>query len=108
MRCRAQVLNAGEAVWLARAKWEKGEVRLRWRWFAGDREVPVSEGGWILGYDVLPGQAYEFMVEIATPKEPGEYMLELGLVSTMVTSFAEQGIVPIMIPVRVTRLPQQE
>jgi hypothetical protein len=48
------------------------------------------------------------MVEIATPKEPGEYMLELGLVSTMVTSFAEQGIVPIMIPVRVTRLPQQE
>jgi Dolichyl-phosphate-mannose-protein mannosyltransferase len=108
MRCRAQVLNVGEAVWLARAKWEKGEVRLRWRWFAGDRAVPVSEGGWILGYDVLPGQAYEFMVEIATPKETGEYTLELGLVSTMVTSFAEQGIVPIRIPVRVTRLPQQE
>jgi hypothetical protein len=108
MRCRVQVLNAGEAVWLARAKWEKGEVRLRWRWFAWDEEVPVSEGGWILGYDVLPGQTYEFMVEITTPSEPGEYMLELGLVSTMVTSFAEQGIVPIRVPVRVTHFPQKE
>jgi Dolichyl-phosphate-mannose-protein mannosyltransferase len=107
IRCHLRVLNTGEAIWLARAKWEKGEVRLRWRWFAGDPEVLASEGGWILGYDVLPRQAYEFMVEIATPKEPGEYTLELGLVSTMVTSFAEQGIVPIRLPVRVTRLAQQ-
>jgi hypothetical protein len=106
--CQMQVVNEGEAVWLARAQWERGEVRLRWRWFVGDQEVHVSEGGWILGYDVLPGQTYEFKVEIATPKEPGEYTLELGLVSTMVTSFAEQGVAPVRIPMRVTRFPPRE
>jgi Dolichyl-phosphate-mannose-protein mannosyltransferase len=101
MRVHVRVLNTGEAVWLARAKWEKGEVRLRWRWFGGDREVPLTEGGWILGYDVLPGEVYEFMVEIATPEEPGGYTLELGLVSTMVTAFADQGVAPVRVPVRV-------
>jgi Dolichyl-phosphate-mannose-protein mannosyltransferase len=104
--CRINVVNTGAAVWLSRAKGEKGEVRLVWRWFAGDREVPSTLGGWILGYDILPGQAYEFRVEIATPKEPGEYTLKLGLVSMQVTSFADQGVAPLKIPMQVLRAPQ--
>ena len=47
-----------------------------------------------LGHDVLPGQAYEFTVEIATPRKPGNYLLELGLVSIQ-TSFADQGTAPL-------------
>jgi hypothetical protein len=101
--CRVSTVNTGEAVWLSRVRGEKGEVRLTWRWFAGDREVPSTLGGWILGYDVLPGQAYEFTVEIPMPKEPREYTLELGLVSMQMTSFANQGVAPLKIPVQVVR-----
>jgi hypothetical protein len=100
--CRISVENTGEAVWLDRAQWEKGEVRLRWRWFEEGHEGHFTEGGWLLGYDVLPGQAYEFMVEIAAPKRPRNYLLELGLVSIQVTSFADQGTAPLRIPIQVT------
>jgi hypothetical protein len=96
-----EVINEGEAVWLARAKWEQGEVRLRWRWFLRDREEPSDVGGWLLGYDVLPGQGYIFTLEIPTPRDPGDYRLELGLVSMQVTSFEDQGIAPLTLPVRV-------
>jgi hypothetical protein len=42
------------------------------------------------------------MVEIATPKQPRNYLLELGLVSIQVTSFADQGTAPLRIPIQVT------
>jgi hypothetical protein len=103
--CRVTLVNTGEAVWLDRATWEKGEVRLRWRWFEEGHEGHVTEGGWLLRYDVLPGQTYEFIAEIATPKKPGNYLLELGLISMQVTTFADQGTAPLRIPVRVTHLP---
>jgi Dolichyl-phosphate-mannose-protein mannosyltransferase len=103
--CRVNVMNTGGAVWLDRAQWEKGEVRLRWRWFEEEHERPFMEGGWLLGYDVLPGQAYEFTIEIATPRNPGNYVLELGLVSMQVTSFADQGTAPLRVPIRVTAPP---
>ena len=103
--CRVSVVNTGGAVWLDRAKWEKGEVRLRWRWFEEEQEGHVKEGGWLLDYDVLPGQAYAFTLEIATPKNPGNYLLELGLVSIRVTTFADQGTAPLHIPIQVTPPP---
>jgi hypothetical protein len=96
-----EAVNEGEAVWLARAKWERGEVRLRWRWFLEDREEPSAAGGWMIGYDVLPGQSYVFTLEIPTPRDPGDYILELGLVSEQVTSFEDQGSAPLRLPVQV-------
>jgi Dolichyl-phosphate-mannose-protein mannosyltransferase len=107
LHCRIGVVNAGEAVWLDRAKWEKGEVRLRWRWFEEGKEGHVTQAGWLLGYDVLPGQNYEFTVEIVTPKKPGNYLLEIGLVSEGVTAFADQGTAPWRVPIRVTDPPSE-
>jgi hypothetical protein len=100
--CHVEAVNDGEAVWLARAKWERGEVRLRWRWFLGDRQEPSDAGGWMIGYDVLPGQRYVFTLEIGTPREPGDYTLELGLVSQQATSFEDQGSAPLKLPVQVS------
>ena len=102
---RVNVVNTGGAVWLDRAQWEKGEVRLRWRWFEAGHDNHLTEGGWLLGYDVLPGQADEFTVEIATPRNPGNYLLELGLVSVQGTWFADQGTAPLRVPIQVTHLP---
>jgi hypothetical protein len=102
---RIHIVNTGGAAWLDRAQWEKGEVRLRWRWFEEGRDDHITEGGWLLGHDVLPGQAYEFTVEIAAPRKPGNYLLELGLVSIQVTSFADQGTAPLRVPIQVTYPP---
>jgi hypothetical protein len=103
--CHVNVVNTGGAAWLDRARWEKGEVRLRWRWFEEGQERQVIEGGWLIGYDVLPGQAYEFTLEITTPRKPGNYLLEIGLVSEGVTAFADQGTAPWRVPIRVTDPP---
>ena len=37
------------------------------------------------------------------PRDPGDYTLELGLVSMQVTSFEDQGIAPLKLPVQVAR-----
>jgi Dolichyl-phosphate-mannose-protein mannosyltransferase len=103
--CRVKVVNSGGAAWLDRAKWGKGEVRLRWRWFEEGRDDPTTQGGWLLRHAVLPGQTYEFTAEIAIPKKPGGYLLELGLESMHVTSFAEQGTPPLRIPLQVAHSP---
>jgi hypothetical protein len=84
-------LNTGEAIWLARAEDEKGAVRLGWRWFKGEQEIPNTQGREQLGYDVFPKQWYEFQARISPPAEAGEYTLELGLVSEFLTWFIDQG-----------------
>jgi hypothetical protein len=84
-------LNTGEAIWLARAEDEKGAVRLGWRWFKGEQEIPNTQGREQLGYDVFPKQWYEFQARISPPVEAGEYTLELGLVSEFLTWFIDQG-----------------
>ena len=99
--CRVRLVNTGEAVWLNHTWREKGEVRLRWRWLKGQQEVPFTAGGWLIGHDVLPGQTYDFTVEVAVPAEPGEYLLELGLINMHVTTFAEQGVAPLEIAIQV-------
>jgi Dolichyl-phosphate-mannose-protein mannosyltransferase len=94
-------LNTGEAIWLARAEDEKGAVRLGWRWFKGEQEIPNTQGRERLGYDVLPKQWYEFQARISPPVEAGEYTLELGLVSEFLTWFIDQGSRSLRIPVTV-------
>lgn len=96
-----KVMNTGGAVWLANAKGDKGAVYLGWRWFRGDREVPNTSGRESLQYDVFPGQAYEFTTRVAPPLEPGEYILELGLVSEHVAWLSEQGVKPLAVAGRV-------
>jgi hypothetical protein len=95
------VLNTGEAIWLARAEDEKGAVRLGWRWFQGEQEVPNTQGREVLGDDVFPQQGYEFQARIRPPVEAGEYTLELGLVSELLTWFSDRGSRPLRIAVTV-------
>jgi hypothetical protein len=42
-----------------------------------------------------------FRTRISPPITPGEYILELGLLSELVTWFSAQGVEPVKIPVRV-------
>ena len=96
-----RVANTGGAVWLAQAQDGKGEVRFGWRWFKGEQIVPLLPSRERLPYDVFPGQLYEFKTRIPTPSEPGEYTLELGLVSELVTWFFDRGVEPVKVTIHV-------
>jgi hypothetical protein len=102
-----EVLNTGGVVWPATAEDDRGEVRLGWRWLQGPEEIHIKdEGREHLRYDVFPGQAYRFQTTIKPPPKPGEYTLELGLVSELVTWFSDQGVAPLHLAVRVPSAPR--
>jgi hypothetical protein len=98
---RLLAVNTGRTVWLARAKDDRGEVRLGWRWFNGQEERPFREGRAWLGHDVFPGQSHRFRTAINPPSEPGVYRLDVGLVSELVTWFSDQGVAPLAFDVGV-------
>ena len=100
-----RVTNTGEATWLATSKRNHGAVRLGWRWFKGDHEIPSTDGRAELLYDISPGMAYLFEPKIPTPQEPGKYSLEIGLVSDHVTWFYEQGTEPVKLSILVPSRP---
>jgi hypothetical protein len=96
-----QVMNTGKAVWLARVEDDRGAIRLGWQWFKGEERVPFREGREWLRYDVFPGQIYRFEPLINAPAEPGDYRLEVGLVSELVTWFSDLGVRPLTFNVEV-------
>jgi hypothetical protein len=93
--------NAGQSIWLARAKHDKGAVRLGWRWFRDGQKLAGSSGRAPIRYDVFPGQAYRFHVAVTPPPAAGSYILELGLVSELVTWFSDVGTPPLKLIVDV-------
>ena len=93
--------NTGKAVWLAAAEGDRGTVRLGWRWFKADQLVHGMEGRRPIHYDIFPGQSYAFHAQVDAPAQPGDYTLELDLVSELVSWFASQGTAPLRAPVRV-------
>ena len=88
-------------MWLAQTQDGKGTVRLGWRWFKGEQEVPLLSGRKGLTYDVLPGQRYEFKTRIPTPSEPGEYTLALGLVNELMAGFFDRDVEPLKVAIHV-------
>lgn len=96
-----KVVNTGQAVWLAETEDGKGTVRLGWRWFKGKQEVPDTSGRESLTHDLYSGQSYALNVSVPPPRDPGDYTLEVGLVSELVTWFVDQGIEPLRFSVHV-------
>jgi dolichyl-phosphate-mannose-protein mannosyltransferase len=97
--------NVGGAAWLAQSPRERGLVRLGWRWFKDGRPLPLGEGRVHLDAAVLPGQSHEFRASIVPPREPGAYVLEVGLLDERVLWFAERGTPPLRMSVTVGSAP---
>ena len=98
-----QAMNTGKAVWLAHAEDDRGAVRLGWQWFKEGEAAPFLEEREGLRYDVYPGQVYRFEPKINAPSESGHYRLEVGLVSELVTWFADLGVHPMTFNVEIRR-----
>jgi len=94
--------NTGKAIWLAAAEDDRGAVRLGWRWFKADQEIHGMAGRRPIHYDIYPGQSYGFHAQIDTPAQPGDYTLELELVSELVSWFSSQGTASLKVSVRVS------
>jgi hypothetical protein len=82
------VSNTGPAIWLFQTNNGQHGVRLGWRWFGTEGEVPHSEGRIPLARDVFPGEQEQLNLEIWPPSVEGSYVLELGLISEPSTWFA--------------------
>ena len=83
-------VNTGQSVWLGR-KWDdKGTVALVWRWVKEGKEVPGFGGGQVLRHDVFPGRSFKFQLPfLPVPSEPGQYLLELEMVSAHLVMFSK-------------------
>jgi hypothetical protein len=93
--------NTGQAVWLAHGRRDEGAVKLGWRWFRDGAELAGLSGRAPIRYDVFPEQGFRFKVAVDPPAEPGRYLLELGLVSELVTWFSQVGTPPLRLTVDV-------
>lgn len=93
--------NTGQAVWLAEGTGGKGAVRLAWRWLKENQEIPGTAGWTRLAYDVFPGHSYDFAPSIYPPKDPGDYTLQVGLVSEQVAWFSDLDVSLVRLNVKV-------
>ena len=100
---RVEATNTGRAIWLAAPMGNDGAVRLGWRWSRDQVDLPEA-GRVVLASDLAPGQVARFAPRIACPLVPGDYTLTIDLVSENRTWFADQGVPPIRMAVKVRPL----
>ena len=94
------VRNIGDRVWPA------SEVFVSYHWFRDDQLVVWDGERTRLPRDLRAGSRTAVSVHVATPSEPGAYVLKLTLVQELVTWFEHKGAVPIVQSVAVrSRIP---
>jgi len=97
------VRNSGDQLWPA------SEVFVSYHWFRDDRLVVWDGERTRLPRDLRAGSRAAVSVHVATPSEPGAYVLTLTLVHELVTWFEHKGAVPMVQPVSVRpRIPSAD
>jgi hypothetical protein len=92
--------NSGNRVWPA------SQVFVSYHWFRGDRLVVWDGERTRLPRDLRAGSRAALAVRVATPAEPGSYLLQLTLVHELVTWFEQRGATMFIQPVAVRPLTQ--
>jgi len=89
------VRNTGDTVWPA------SRVFVSYHWFRDDQLVVWDGERTLLPRDVRAGSRATLAVRVATPPEPGSYVLKLTLVHELVTWFEHRGATMFIQPVAV-------
>ena len=92
--------NAGNRVWPA------SQVFVSYHWFRDDRLVVWDGERTPLPRDLRAGSRAALSVRVATPPEPGSYVLKLTLVQELVAWFELKGATMFIQPVAVTAATQ--
>ena len=87
--------NTGNRVWPA------SQVFVSYHWFRDDRLVVWDGERTPFPRDLRAGSRAALSVRVATPAEPGSYVLKLTLVHELVTWFEHKGATMIIRPVAV-------
>ena len=87
--------NSGNRVWPA------SQVFVSYHWFRGDRLVVWDGERTRLPRDLRAGSRAALAVRVATPVDPGSYLLQLTLVHELVTWFEHKGATMFIQPVAV-------
>jgi hypothetical protein len=87
--------NSGERVWPV------SQVFVSYHWFRDDRLVVWDGERTQLPRDLRAGSRAALAVRVATPVEPGSYVLKLTLVHELVTWFEQRGATMFIQPVAV-------
>ena len=87
--------NSGNRVWPA------SQVFVSYHWFRDDRLVVWDGERTPLPRDLRAGSRAALSVRVATPAEPGSYVLKLTLVHELVTWFEHKGATMFIRPVAV-------
>ena len=87
--------NSGNRVWPA------SQVFVSYHWFRGDRLVVWDGERTRLPRDLRAGSRAALAVRVATPVDPGSYLLQLTLVHELVTWFEQRGASMFTQPVEV-------
>lgn len=93
-------VNSGTAVWISSPRREQRSVQLVWTLSAGDSKL-CDRGRMRLRHDVFPGDSYRFPISLIAPQQPGDYILELGLIDGHRPSFEVRGVPPLRLTLRV-------
>jgi hypothetical protein len=91
---RVVVTNRSESVWPSRGRKDDAYlINLSDTWLASDGERLVNnlDGRNGLPHDLWPGESVEIALDINAPKEPGDYVVEIGLVQEGVAFFKDKG-----------------
>lgn len=99
---RVRVKNTSEAAWLARER-NAGrlQVHLGSRWLDLEGRDLGRSGRSAILEDIHPGEETELKLAVDTPRQAGEYVLELDMVQEGVAWFAPKGSQPLRLRVRV-------
>jgi hypothetical protein len=99
-----RVRNEGGSVWPAHGD-TRGMFQVnagnRWLDSAGARVVNDLDGRRTLEADLAPGASASLRLDVTSPREPGEYTLEVDMIHEGVTFFREKGSTPLRTRVRV-------
>jgi len=87
------VRNTGDRAWPA------SQVFVSYHWFRDDRLVVWDGVRTPFARDLRPGSRAAQSVRVATPNEPGSYVLVVTLVHELVTWFEQKGAATIVRPV---------
>jgi hypothetical protein len=94
--------NTGRETWPAATSSGRGAVRLGWRWYRGDREV--AAGSEAMLRDVAPGRTVRFDAKVVAPDTPGDYVLNVSMLSDGVAWFSDRGNGAVRVPIGVAPL----
>ena len=97
-----EVVNTGNARWLAEASNDVGTVKIGFHLYTANRQlITLDFHRWNFARDINPGESVSVTLEVPSPNGTGEYLLAVDLVSEGICWFENIGSQPVIVRLKV-------